>query len=377
MRRIPVVLLIIISLLKISCNSSKKDNLEIRLVSNQSENLQLKKSIHTVKLETREDCQLSSIDKVCIDQLRNRIFILSNFNLYIFDCDGRFVTKTIKGKGPGEVIFIPSFSVNKDQQRIYALNMNSIAIINYDGIVEKSLPLNDFYSADIFSINNDSILLLNNGVGSRDKYFLGLYSIKQEKVVETYLTENESYYPYAIKITCQNFFKQNNKTYFSPTNIFKLYEFTNSEISQLTSFNLGEREVPEYFANQYREGKNRSRFSYYARKEGYVPYINYSFFFNNYLFVGIDDQHKTCYAISQDGNNNVYANYLPLYLDLPNTRSFQFPKGIDENTIIFSCNPMDFFEHDPEKTQQNIEIGNNVININYTDNPILVLVKEK
>lgn len=376
MKRNPFVLLIIISFLIISCNSSKNNNL-VYLDSNQSENLLVKKSIHTVKLETREDCQLSSIDKICVDQLRNRIFILSNFNLYIFDYEGRFITKTIKGKGPGEIIFIPSFAINKTQKRIYALNMNSIAIINYDGRVEKSLPLNDFYSADIFSLNNDSILLLNNGVGSRDKHFLGLYSIKQESVVETFLTENESSYPYAIKITCQNFYKQNNKTYFSPTNIFKLYEFSNSKIKQLTSFNIGEREVPEYFANRYREGKNRSRFSYYARKKGYVPYINYSFFLNNYLFVGIDDQHKTCYAISQDGNNNVYANYLPLFLELPNTRSFQYPKGIDENNIIFCCNPMDFFEHDPLEKQQNIEIGNNVISINYTDNPILVLVEEK
>ncbi|MDY0202043.1 MAG: 6-bladed beta-propeller [Tenuifilaceae bacterium] len=377
MKRNPVVILIIISFLIISCNSSKNDNLEIRLESNQHKNLQVKKSIHTIKLETREDCQLSSIDKVCIDQRRNRIFILSNFNLYIFDFEGRFITKTIKGKGPGEIIFIPSFAINKNQKRIYALNMNSIAIINYDGILEKSLPLNDFYSADIFSINNDSILLLNNGVGSRDKYFLGLYSIKQKSVVETLLTENESYYPYAIKITCQNFYKKNNRTYFSPTNIFKLYEFSNNKIKQIASFDTGDRKVPEYFANRYREGKNRSRFSYYARKKGYVPYINYSFFLNDYLFVGIDDQHKTCYAVSQDGSNNVYANHLPLFLDLPNTRSFQFPKGIDENIIIFCCNTMDFFEHNPLKKEQNVKIGNNVISINYTDNPILVLVKEK
>ena len=89
----------------------------------------------------------------------------------------------------------------------------------------------------------------------------------------------------------------------------------------------------------------------------------------------IDDDKVSCYAINSK-NKNIYRNgALYSYFNLPDKESLKFVAGVQDNLIIFHCNPSDFFDSKTHKLSKEINIANHKIKINQNDNPFLIIIQ--
>jgi len=101
-----------------------------------------------------------------------------------------------------------------------------------------------------------------------------------------------------------------------------------------------------------------------------------SFYFSNHYLVTLYDEKYSCYAIDEKNKNKIYMNGpLPVYFNLPDVKSLRLPRGMQDNFLVFSCTPLDFFELNPVEETKEIEIDGRKINVKYDANPFLIIVK--
>lgn len=355
----------------VSC--SKKNEATIELQANIENKLQLNASSQIIKIENNTESLIGNIQKIQADLINDRVFILADFNLYIFDSNGKYINKLRVGKGPGEISLVISFSTNENV--IYVIdNAIRICTYNYDGIFIEDYNLNSFASCDIYALDSDNVLLLRNYVGNSEKKFIGLYNLSKGEIVEKYVSS--SYSPYALNTigNYNNFIKNTDKLYFNSPNIFGLFEYMNSDFQKIFTLDLGKATVPKRLTRKLRKNKN-CNFRNEAKSKNYIPYILYSFPFQEYFFVITDDENYNCYAVDIV-NNIVYNNgSLSSYFNLPNIKSFMTPRGIHNDNIIFSFNPIDFFEPDTSDSIKEIFIAGQKITALIDDNPYIVICK--
>lgn len=65
---------------------------------------------------------------------------------------------------------------------------------------------------------------------------------------------------------------------------------------------------------------------------------------------------------------------IPSYFNLPDIPSLRIPLGIEDDNIIFSCSPSDFFINGDVETKKEIRIDEQNIKIKLDDNPFLIIV---
>lgn len=367
---------IIILLLLVGCKPDQSNT--INLDTSINEALYLENNQQIIQLETRQECLLGMILKVIPDLHSDRIFVLSDFNIFIFNSTGRFISKLKVGKGPDEILAVPSFTIDSNKRLIYALDTsNQIVVIDYEGNIVKKMFLTEFYSMDMFVLDDENLLLLNNWVGRNEKHFVGLFNKSEERITNKFISSEESHYPLNTLVTCRNFSKWDNKVYFYAVNIFGLFEYKENHFYKVLSIEVGNKKVPSQFYKQF-ENQNRQIFREEAKLNGYIPFLLYAFPFGDYYLIGVDDDLFSCYAISKKDFNKVILNgSIVSYFSLPLTKSMRTPIGFFDDLIVFYSNPMDFFEHDDEIKTKKIQIGNEEIEINYNDNPIIITIQEK
>jgi len=360
-----------------SCKTNTNQNKTIVLKSSQPEKITLPCSIKSIVLETTQESQMGMVLKTLIDIPNNRIFILADFNLFIFDKEGKFLHKLKQGKGPNEVIRIPSFAINTEKKLIYAVDMSSsIVVLDYNGTVVERLKLNNFTCSDVFCLDTSNLMLLSNWVGRKENEFIGIYNLASQRIEEKLIDSKESPYPINTLITSKNFSEWNNDLYFYTANVFGLFKYERGNFNKIVSFDLNTYTVPKEFYIQFAE-QNRSIFREEAKRKGYIPFILFAFPFHEYFLIGVDNESKDCFAASKVDFSKVYlSGSLASYFNLPNVKSLGSPTGLQKNTILFSCNPTDFFEHDQEQETKLIAIGDKKIPVTYQQNPILILITQ-
>lgn len=364
-----------LSLLLIRCE--KETSSVINLEPTEHKEFNLGKVTDVIQLETSEKSLLEKIDKAYIDFSKDRIFVLSGFNVYFFNTNGEFIAKLKKGKGPGEINFIVSFAANPKNQRIYALDYgNTIYVFDYNGNFISSHKLTEFYSLDIHPIDDDNVFLYCNYVGRKEKKFVGIYNFSEKKVIKKFISSSESPYAILARGNANNFRETENRLFFNSSNIFGLYEFKADSFQRVLTYNLGDRAVPESFYKKYVEKRDRTNFGEAAKKRNYVPYLINSFYFNKHYLAIIDDDAYSCYAIEENNSNNIYMNgQLSDYFSLPKVESLKMPVGVQDDILILSCSPIDFFENDIDIRSKTIDIGDRKVEIKYDSNPFLILIK--
>jgi hypothetical protein len=88
-----------------------------------------------VPLETRAECLVGKLRGIQL--LDDRILVLSNTSgdqeLLLFDGSGKFISKTTKGKGPGEINSVQSFYVDNEDQSVWIANNTILQHYTHDG----------------------------------------------------------------------------------------------------------------------------------------------------------------------------------------------------------------------------------------------------
>lgn len=371
--KIKAVLLII--MLFHSCSRKPTTNI-VQLEPTIHKELLLGQVNEIIQLETTEESFLEFVSKVNVDIPNNRIFVLSGFNVFIFNAEGKFVTKLTKGKGPGEINMVMSFSLDTENKQFYAIDLaNFICVFDYNGnIIRKHQT--EFYSLDIHTIDDDNVFLHCNYVGRSEKNFIGKYSFKEKKIIQKYVSAEESPYSILSSGIANKFLLMENRLFYSGANVFGLFELKADTFQRILTYDLGDRAVPESFYRRYVEQRKTGTFGDAAREKNYVPYVISSFYFNNYYLTIIDDEQYSCYAIDEKNKNKVYMNgQLSTYFNLPEVESLKLPRGMQENFLIFSCTPLDFFGENSKEESKEIEIDGQNINVDYDSNPFLIIVK--
>ncbi len=356
-----------------SCSDNRANMTELR--ATQNEKLKLNSTAQVVQLETRSESMLGYILKAQVDFSNDRIFILSDFNIYIFNSNGKYLNKLKIGQGPGEITLIVSFTINTETKLIYAIdNSINLCIFDYDGSMVDNYDIKSFPSSDISILDDNNVFLLRNFVGGTEKNFIGLYDIPERKVVKKFIPADKSPYPKNSVGTARNFIQHEGKLYFNATNVFGLFEYRNSDFQQILSFDLGEESVPKSLSNKF-EKQNHCDLREEAKSRHFIPFLLYGFPFKGHYFIGTDDEDFNCYAINSK-NKKIYNNgALPSYFDLPEKESLTLPRGIQDTLIIFQCNPSEFFDTKTNLDVKRIQIAGHTIEVNQDDNPFLIIVE--
>lgn len=148
----------------IGCSSNKLDNKIIKIELDQNVKSNIKAYAESViKLETSQKALIGDIWK--IEFFDNKLYILDIFYskaLFVFSIDGKFISRTILGHGPGEVMNPFSFYIDKKNSKImlwdqalssmfvYDLNLKYLGSQKYDILVR-----------DFAKLGEDTFLLMS------------------------------------------------------------------------------------------------------------------------------------------------------------------------------------------------------------------------
>ncbi len=337
------VFLMALLLVFFGCTDEKDNSTVVKLEPTINQKLTLGKVSDIIQLETTDESLIEYVTKVHVDRPNDRIFVQSDFNVYLFDAKGKFITKLKKGKGPGEINMILSFSPDTKNKRFYAIDLaNFICIFDYNGNMIKKQQI-DFYSLDIHTIDADNVFLHCNFVGTKEKFFIAKYNFKEDSIIQKYVPSSESPYSILARGIANKFLPVGDRLFYSGANLFGLFELKTDTFRRILSYDLGNRAVPESFYRRYVEQRKTGTFGNDTREKNYVPYIMNTFCFNDYYLVIIDDENYSCYAIDEKNKDKIYMNgSLSAYFNLPDIESLRLPSGMQDNFIVLSCSPLDF-----------------------------------
>ncbi len=369
-----VKLLVLIVLF--SCEQNNEPEVVV-LKPTRKDKLVLGKAEEIIRLETTNESYLDFVTKAHIDKKNNRIMVNSDMNLFLFDADGKFITKLKKGMGPGEVNMVVSFAVDSEHKRIFVLDMGSlIHVYGFDLNFIESHKLSEFYSLDLHYADDDNLFLYCSYVGRNEKHFVGIYDLNEKRVINRFVSADESPYPLLCMGNASNFFEYRDRLYFRSANIFGLFEFHADTFQRLVTYDLEAMAVPESFFASYVEKRNRSTFGDEALEKGYVPYLNESFIFKDHFFAVLFDKNSSCYSIDNKNLKKVYRQeQLSDYFNLPKLKSLNRVCGIQDDFLTFSCLPLEFFKGEEELKSKVVELNGERIEVNYDDNPFLIVVR--
>lgn len=133
-----IAVLICLIIIGVNCTNKSKD--KVTPIHERSNNKvyysQFFKSVEFVKLETSQECLMSRIEKLDVDD--DRIFTFDSYlgMVFIFTREGKFVSKIgKKGGGPGEFSHPITYSLDRKRKHIHFLDVGTkmILIFDYDG----------------------------------------------------------------------------------------------------------------------------------------------------------------------------------------------------------------------------------------------------
>lgn len=372
-KSISLIYLFFIVLISWSCSENKSGT--ILLKANPNAKLNVNNTSIIVQLESTSESMLSYILKSNVDLPGDRIFILSNFNIYIFTSSGKYLSKLKLGRGPGEITQIISFSLNTTKKLIYAIdNAIKLCVFDYDGNMINNYDIKDFSSCDLSILNDNDVILLRNYVGGEEKYFVGVYNLQTRSIVKRFIASEKSPYPKNTIIVANNFMKYKENVYFYTPNVFGIFKYKNSDFQQILSIDMGEKSVPSSLSNKY-ENQNHCELRKEAKSRHYVPFILLAVPFKDHFFIVADDDDMNCYAINMNSREIYNNGTLASYFNLPDKSSLKLPCGIQDNLIIFQCTPTDFFGSKSNENIMEVQIANHKVSIRQDDNPFLIIVQ--
>lgn len=141
-------------------------------------------SIYFVKIETSEECLIKNIQQIFFD--KEFIFVMDNGErLLVFNHDGTFLNQIGNmGKGPGEYIYISSFSVDTVSKTVYIHEGRRILSYNYNGVY-KNFQITTNKSTNFFFHNKHFFCYVPEEIlysGSSTEYKITVFDSTGAKV---------------------------------------------------------------------------------------------------------------------------------------------------------------------------------------------------
>ena len=170
MRTNRFILIVFLLSLFISCEKENKGSttktFKFKDVKKNTGNISLLQlgitDIQYIPLETDSNCLISSIRRIKFGS--KSIFIQNGLeNIYKYSIDGNYLTKIgIKGKGPGEYVFLRHFTFNPENQNVYILGAIKRKIFIYSTTGKLINSISSPVNTDIIEYYDKNILCYNH-----------------------------------------------------------------------------------------------------------------------------------------------------------------------------------------------------------------------
>lgn len=225
-----------------------------------------------VKLETKEECLIGPVSQVAI--VDNRIFILDSYKNrggYVFDLDGRYITKIGEvGNGPYKYLKPQSFSINEMDSIFTIADIAQSKLINYrlDNFQPVSRRFVDFAFSRYEALSkNNFFFYCFYGFSTADKKFYVLNTDSAFRVKNRFL-EADFTSGYVIGASYR-LYRYNNEIFVSPNYQGNVYKVDSANVSLKYTLSFGKKVLPplEYLLEHSAGNKN------YARKLSLSDYV--------------------------------------------------------------------------------------------------------
>lgn len=251
--------LIILVICITACSVQSTETIKVNPNKNYCNNTSVKiKKI--IPLETTNISLIGEINN--LEFFENRIYILDkrySKSLHIFNIDGKFVKKTIIGKGPNEYLAPRGFTINKEKKEIVIWDMNQSKFIISD--LELN-PLKKIFSdnliRDFVYIGEDTILANSFEFSEKNVNHLSEYAIfcdSFQKRQNCFLhVDKELEKDWYNRLIC----KHKKETYFAGYWDYNIYQIKNNNITprffiDFEQFTIKKNDISLPYSNKIRK----------------------------------------------------------------------------------------------------------------------------
>jgi hypothetical protein len=360
--KISCILVLVLSILILSCTNKIVDKRDISIDINNKENfIDLLNYLdgEVICLESNENCLIGQIDKVRITE--DYIFVLDRRiakAIFIFDRKGCFIRKFDKnGKGEGECLFLADFDLYDGVLYILSGLDRKILLYDYvnDGFI-KEIKLTDHGGYNLKVLSDQKYMTVRANSILRVDFWNS-----KGKLTKTILDEKFMYLKWKVgKAISSNI----NGNYICSAFENKIYKADDSKISQMFHFDFLKNSFPFEGINSKEEFFNLIDSRKYCRINSFSISDNYLIFSFAYENVG--------FGIYNIKSNKVEIADVFLYDGIPMSSIV----GDMENGFILSQDAPTIFQLMTYFKENNLhsKYSSKLQSLEIDDNPVLFLL---
>ena len=358
--------ILLFSVIYASCKKERQNYETIKV--NLSENKEVTVNIKTaIPLETTDSSMFGEVTR--ISYLNHRFYLLDNEysrSIFVFDETGKYLKKTLKGKGPAELLWPHSYSIDTLSKTIsiFDLDMLIMKEFDYDLNYLKTKPTIDIGFNNFEKIGEDWLLYVNN-VNPKNKqnntqnYSYLIYSNDFSKCLKEILPLSSEMRSIIAESSIS---RENTQKIFSTPFNHNLYSIMNNDLHVIYSLDYGKYNITESDINQgpgyvfklVREGKRITNSDHLVNND---QYLGFNFYFQKGFNYNIH---------SKKTKNNYYSGSFVDKGDLP--------RGIlhgilNQDTFILMVTAEDYLEFCKKTNRADLKN----FRIKPSDNEVIVL----
>jgi hypothetical protein len=327
------------------------------------------KEIRYIPLETTKESLIGYPSKILYRQ--NKFYILDNDSksLFIFDSNGKFLSKIQKlGKGPGEYISNSDFDVdNNGNVYIWDISVHKLIKYSSDMVTFKEYKFSEYVFLNFSLFSQNKLLLHSIFKGGNIKYSVGIYDLTNNKF-EVVLKAKDHYEDYTIARNSFSYlFASNATTYYSTNYSPDIYKIDSTQNTKVVSFSTNLIPNVESLDNIRKNGEANT-------PENYFKSINDIYECDNLLVFQIKHMKDLYFIILEKKTGKLTTAY-----GLFDGKLFNYGlvRGTTGSEFISILLPSFFVQNNwkdiVNKTDLNVENKNILLNQTENSNPVLML----
>ncbi len=184
-------IIIILCIFNISCKQEKSEKINTNVITIDLKDKNKKEYLFYdfdyIKLETTEECLISSINKIinCNDTII--IHSIKSNNIFEFSNTGTFIKKYSIGNGPNDIIYPVDIAYNKDNNTLWILdNYRILKEFNRDGKLKSQTQVKDPYMR--IATLDSNLFLFDANIGKANDF---LFNFINKNKSHKHIKKNE------------------------------------------------------------------------------------------------------------------------------------------------------------------------------------------